>query len=765
MFERHFGLRENPFHSGHQMRFLYPSREHQEARAHLRYGIENREPFVLITGEVGTGKTTALYDALAEWGTQVTVALITNSALTRQELLEEIGMRFGLALPPGASKPQALAHLERHLLAVRGRGEHAVLLLDEAQNLVADLLEEIRLLSNLEAQGEKLLQIFLVGQPELEAKLARPELRQLRQRITVHYRLNPLSPEETAGYIHHRISVAGGNAWAAFPPDACREVYRVTHGIPREINTVASQALLAAFTEGSATVRPDHVRAVAVESEFRSVLGAPVEGGEAAQAGDGAREAAQARAGAPEAPAPGAPTPPEETPPAWSPPDLENAPRNETVEPVAREELDAWTAAAKDLIEAKRKSGVAAAAREAAGGASAGGAPFGAERAGAREAAGGIERIAAGEREESMAAPARRATPSPYAQAIAASPAPEVPRFPTPAELHARAAEARPDAADLSGLPEELRKRIQDDIERDENRPDRRAPLVLGLIALVAIATLLVVMQRSRMIDVPFLRAFGGGSVADAAAKRLPEGAAPGETAASDSGASGQAAASEHEANGKGAALDAGAGTVAGAVVAKGPGAAPSGRDTSRQAALRALPDPNRAIAAPPGARQVASEAPSPTTAPPVAPNTSSDSASSRPVAASVAAKPPDAPAMAKPMAAPPTARPSNTASRSAATKPKPAGSSAARASASTYGVGVAEYLDADRANVERDRLASLSHLPATVVSYQDAGTTMYRVVLGRYPSSGAADKAATDIMSRLGVGEARPVLLAKAAK
>jgi len=234
MFEKHFGLRENPFNSGHQMRFLYPSREHQEARAHLRYGIENREPFVLITGEVGTGKTTALYDALAEWGSQVSVALITNSALTRQELLEEIGLRFGIALPAGASKPQVLAQLERHLLSVRARGEHAVLLLDEAQNLVADLLEEIRLLSNLETQGEKLVQIFLVGQPELEAKLARPELRQLRQRITVHYRLNPLSPEETAGYIHHRIAVAGGNAWSgsraqSFGPPSTSST-RVTSG-------------------------------------------------------------------------------------------------------------------------------------------------------------------------------------------------------------------------------------------------------------------------------------------------------------------------------------------------------------------------------------------------------------------------------------------------------------------------------------------------------------------------------------------------------
>jgi len=199
MFEHHFGLRENPFPAGHQLKFVYPSREHQEARAHLRYGIENREPFLLITGEVGTGKTTSLYDALNEWGDQVAVALITNSALTRQEMLEEICLRFGIELPPGVSKPSALVLLEKHLISVRNRGEKAVLMMDEAQNLSMDLLEEIRLLSNLEHKGDKLLQIFLVGQPELEAHLARHELRQLRQRITVHYRLNPLSPDETMG--------------------------------------------------------------------------------------------------------------------------------------------------------------------------------------------------------------------------------------------------------------------------------------------------------------------------------------------------------------------------------------------------------------------------------------------------------------------------------------------------------------------------------------------------------------------------------------
>src|SRR5262245_4088180 len=276
MFEQHFALRENPFVAGHQSKFIYPSPEHQEALAHLRYGIENHEPFVLITGEVGTGKTTALFEVLSEWKSRAVVAVVTNSALSRNELLEEIGLRFGFAVPAGASKPQLLAQLERHLLALRTKGERAILLLDEGQNLDRELLEEIRLLSNLEAQGEKLIQVFLLGQPELEAKLARPELRQLRQRIAVHYRLNPLGADDAERYIHHRIAVAGGYGPRIIPRAACAEVYALSHGIPREINQLCSQALLNAFVDDAPEVRPDHVRAAAREIEFESVLRGPV---------------------------------------------------------------------------------------------------------------------------------------------------------------------------------------------------------------------------------------------------------------------------------------------------------------------------------------------------------------------------------------------------------------------------------------------------------------------------------------------------------
>src|SRR5262245_5374148 len=317
MFENQLGLRENPFVSGHQAKYVYPSKEHQEALAHLRYGIENREPFVLITGEVGTGKTTAIYDALAEWGSLALVALITNSALTRSELIEEICLRFGVGLAAGATKPQALVQLERYLQAVRGRGEMAILLLDEAQNLDDGLLEEIRLLSNQEVGGEKLLQIFLVGQPELEMKLSRQELRQLRQRIAIHYRLHPLSDVETERYIHHRVSVAGGNANELFPTDTCRVIHRLTHGIPREINTVAGQALLNAFVDDSRSVRPAHVNAMATETEFHSVLGSGPPAPSASTPPAPARPTPPLR---PIPPAASTPAPPIARPPVMGPP-------------------------------------------------------------------------------------------------------------------------------------------------------------------------------------------------------------------------------------------------------------------------------------------------------------------------------------------------------------------------------------------------------------------------------------------------------------
>lgn len=273
MFEEFFHLRENPFALAPNPRFIFRSHEHTEALAHLRFWIENGEGFVLITGEVGTGKTTALFDLMGQLPNEWAVAFVSNSTLTGAELLEEICRRFQVVIPRVSSKPALLERLERHLVDRGDKGLGSVLILDEAQNYENRLLEEVRLLSNLERADGKLLQIALVGQPELERKLEQPDLRQLRQRIGIRYRLNPLSEEETIHYVHHRLAVAGGDAEQIFPRESGVEVHRLTHGIPREINVVASQALISAFVQGSAHVSPEQVRSVVLDFAWSSILG------------------------------------------------------------------------------------------------------------------------------------------------------------------------------------------------------------------------------------------------------------------------------------------------------------------------------------------------------------------------------------------------------------------------------------------------------------------------------------------------------------
>jgi len=275
MFEAHFGLRENPFSTSHDPRFVYPSPEHLEAVAHFRYGVQNREAFVLVTGEVGTGKTTAVRDLTGRLPQQAHVALLQNTALSRRELLEEVCHRFGVKYEDNLSKPGLIERLENALGERLDRGDTCILIVDEAQNLSAELLEEVRLLSNLEWRGGHLVHICLAGQPELEELLASPELRPLRQRISVKYRIKPLDRQETERYIQHRVRVAGGDAPRVFPPDACAAVYATTNGIPREINIVSAQALLNAYVDGAPSVRPEHVKQVVDEFGFQSVLGKP----------------------------------------------------------------------------------------------------------------------------------------------------------------------------------------------------------------------------------------------------------------------------------------------------------------------------------------------------------------------------------------------------------------------------------------------------------------------------------------------------------
>jgi type II secretory pathway predicted ATPase ExeA len=276
MFEEFFHLRENPFALAPNPRFIFQSHEHVEALAHFRYWIENGEGFVLITGEVGTGKTTALFDLMAQLPQEWSVGFVANSSLAHHELLEEVCRRFRLDVPPGSTRPTLLARLENYLGERGDHGMRSLLILDEAQNFETRLLEEVRLLSNLERATGKLLQIALVGQPELDRKLELPELRQLRQRIGIRYRLGPLTEEECVQYLHHRVAVAGGDAEHIFPVETGLVVYQLTHGIPREINVVASQALITAFVQGAESVRPEHVRAVVEEFNWSSIFGREV---------------------------------------------------------------------------------------------------------------------------------------------------------------------------------------------------------------------------------------------------------------------------------------------------------------------------------------------------------------------------------------------------------------------------------------------------------------------------------------------------------
>lgn len=264
MFQEFFGLREDPFRVNPDPRYLFLSAHVQEALASLGYGLQSRSGVILMTGEVGTGKTTLLH-RLMQWLQQnhAATAFISNTRLSPSGLFECMLADFGMA-SEGRSKSEMVIQLHRWLLEKYRRGGSAVLIVDEAQNLSAEVLEEIRLLSNLETSTEKLLQIALSGQPELEAKLKRPELRQLRQRITIRCRTLPLSPEETDGYIRRRAGIAGANGQPLFLPEAVRAVHDYSGGIPRLINLLCQQSLIHALAD---RVRP--VPAAVVEEVAR----------------------------------------------------------------------------------------------------------------------------------------------------------------------------------------------------------------------------------------------------------------------------------------------------------------------------------------------------------------------------------------------------------------------------------------------------------------------------------------------------------------
>lgn len=248
MYAEYFGLREKPFSIAPDPRYLYMSESHQEALAHLLYGLQTEGGFVLLTGDIGTGKTTLCKCMFQQTPPEINFAFIINPKATALELLETVCDELLIERFKDKSKKDLIDLINRHLLQINEQGQKTVIVIDEAQNLRRDVLEQLRLLTNLETSRHKLLQIVLLGQPELRDVIRKPELRQLSQRITARYHLGPLSKEDTALYILHRISIAGGEK-SLFTDAAIQKIFKLTGGIPRLINLLCDRALLGAYTE------------------------------------------------------------------------------------------------------------------------------------------------------------------------------------------------------------------------------------------------------------------------------------------------------------------------------------------------------------------------------------------------------------------------------------------------------------------------------------------------------------------------------------
>jgi general secretion pathway protein A len=266
MYLSFFGLNEKPFAITPDPRYLYLSERHAEALAHLLYGINEAGGFVQLTGEVGTGKTTIVRSLLAQTPKNAEIALILNPRMTAPEFLLTICEEIGIGVPDSSqeSLKDLVDVLSHYLLRAHGAGRRVVLVVDEAQNLAPSVLEQVRLLTNLETNTQKLLQIILIGQPELRELLGRNELRQLAQRITGRYHLNPLTRDETAAYVRHRLRVAGATT-DIFSGAALGEVYRLSTGVPRVVNVICDRALLGAYSMDSHRVTGALVRNAAAE--------------------------------------------------------------------------------------------------------------------------------------------------------------------------------------------------------------------------------------------------------------------------------------------------------------------------------------------------------------------------------------------------------------------------------------------------------------------------------------------------------------------
>lgn len=264
MYYDFFGFREPPFSIAPDPRYLYLSERHKEALAHLMYGVQGQGGFIVITGEVGTGKTTVSRCFIENVPDHVDIALILNPRLSARELLSSICDELEITHPAGASIKDMVGLINDDLLKAHAAGRHKVLMIDEAQNLSAEVLEQLRLLTNLETAEKKLLQIVLLGQPELQDILELPELRQLNQRVTARYHLDALGREEIEAYLRYRLSVAGLRG-EIFTEGAVRALFRASHGVPRLINLISDRALLGAYAEGEHQISASHIRTAARE--------------------------------------------------------------------------------------------------------------------------------------------------------------------------------------------------------------------------------------------------------------------------------------------------------------------------------------------------------------------------------------------------------------------------------------------------------------------------------------------------------------------
>ena len=266
MYTHYFQLKQSPFSIAPDPRYLFMSERHREALAHLLYGVGSGGGFVLLTGEIGAGKTTVCRCFMEQIPDNCQLAYIFNPKLSVEELLLSICEEFRIAPPPGSPSVKTYVDaINVHLLASHAQGRNNVLIIDEAQNLSAAVLEQLRLLTNLETSERKLLQIILIGQPELRTMLARPELEQLAQRVIARYHLGSLSEDETASYIHHRLAVAGSTARAPFGPSLMAQIHRLSHGVPRRINLLCDRALLGAYVENQPQVTRKILRRAAEE--------------------------------------------------------------------------------------------------------------------------------------------------------------------------------------------------------------------------------------------------------------------------------------------------------------------------------------------------------------------------------------------------------------------------------------------------------------------------------------------------------------------